>query len=51
VAITLAERLEPKWCRPICFWCTVMDIGTAKPGRRTPRVPHHLIDVTEVDQP
>jgi tRNA dimethylallyltransferase len=29
-----------------------MDIGTAKPGREERRrVPHHLIDVTEVDQP
>lgn len=38
-------------CDPMLFY-RGMDIGTAKPSpSQLSRVPHHLIDITEVDQP
>ena len=53
VAITLAERLGAEVVSADSrLVYRGMDIGTAKPSRdERRRVPHHLIDVTEVDQP
>ncbi|MEZ5276438.1 MAG: tRNA (adenosine(37)-N6)-dimethylallyltransferase MiaA [Opitutaceae bacterium] len=46
-----AHQAEIVSCDPLLFY-RGMDIGTAKPTlRERSRVPHHLIDIAEVDQP